>query len=310
MEDSSGSRSKKGITILIIAISIIGTLLAVEFFTQFEGSSTPRNGQNGLFGSSQPYSVQVTKVYYAPGCGGNNGTNCFLLEIDASYTGSGFWYVNTSDFEIATNLSRVFPAYPAPPSSNVSFISVKLTTGLHDVGDIYLVLPQGQEPSTVEYVDATAHITVSSSAVPPATQWTLLPNSNSGIDGNVKTVTLVSATLYGGVTASTSQAATSSLTLSLNNPGTATTITSLTLTGTGISAITSWDASSGNGSNTINFGAAYVAGGVNALSSNSVTPFAFYPYSASSQSITTGQTFNYVITFANGQSVSGSLIAQ
>ena len=55
---------------------------------------------------------------------------------------------------------------------------------------------------------------------------------------NVKTVTLSSATLYGGVTAYTATAATSSLTMSLNNPGSATTITGITLTGAGISSIT------------------------------------------------------------------------
>jgi hypothetical protein len=41
-----------------------------------------------------------------------------------------------------------------------------------------------------------------------------------------------------------------------------------------------------------------------------VTLFTYYPESASQQQITTGQTFNYIINFANGQSVSGSLIAQ
>lgn len=127
---------------------------------------------------------------------------------------------------------------------------------------------------------------------------------------NVKTVTLSSGTLYGGVTASGTVAATSSLTVSLNNPGSATTVTSITLTGSGISTIQNWQQGSAAGTNTVNFAATYSAGGANAMSPGAVSSFTFYPWSASSQSITTGQTFNYVINFANGQSVSGSLIAQ
>jgi FlaG/FlaF family flagellin (archaellin) len=127
---------------------------------------------------------------------------------------------------------------------------------------------------------------------------------------NVKTVTLSSATLYGGVTASSIIAATSSVTVSLNNPGSATTITSITLTGSGISTITNWQLAAASGTNTVNFAATYVNGGANAMGPGAVTSFTFFPWSGSSQSITTGQTFNYVINFANGQSVSGSLIAQ
>ena len=41
-----------------------------------------------------------------------------------------------------------------------------------------------------------------------------------------------------------------------------------------------------------------------------VTSYTFYPLRSTSGPITTGQVFNYVINFANGQSVSGSLIAQ
>ena len=130
---------------------------------------------------------------------------------------------------------------------------------------------------------------------------------------NVKTVTLSSATLYGGVDATALLAPTSSMTFSLNNPGSATTITGVTLTGAGlVSTIIAWDI--GNlaspAANNINFGQAYGVGNPNAMPPGTVTSFTFYPWSAAQQSILTGQTFNYVINFANGQSVSGSLIAQ
>ena len=129
---------------------------------------------------------------------------------------------------------------------------------------------------------------------------------------NVKTVTLSSATLYGGVTASAAIAATSSITLSLNNPGSATTVTGVTLTGAGISTVNAWDTGSAASpaASTVSFAQPYGAGNPNAMGPGQVTSFTFYPWSAASQSILTGQTFNYVITFANGQSVSGSLIAQ
>jgi hypothetical protein len=80
-----------------------------------------------------------------------------------------------------------------------------------------------------------------------------------------------------------------------------TTITGLTLTGSSIlSTIANWETSSG---------VSYTASGNNAVAANQVTSFTFHPY-GTAQTITTGQTFNYVIQFSNGQSVSGSLIAQ
>jgi flagellin-like protein len=129
---------------------------------------------------------------------------------------------------------------------------------------------------------------------------------------NVKTVTLSSATLYGGVSASATVAATSSLTLSLNNPGSASAITSLTLTGTGLPApIVTWSGVATAAGAQIVFINSYNSLSIyNALSPGQVTSYTFYPSTAPSEAITTGQTFNYVINFANGQSVSGSLIAQ
>ena len=61
------------------------------------------------------------------------------------------------------------------------------------------------------------------------------------VDGNVETITLESATLYGGITNDGSEMATASLTLALNNPSYGSSITSIILTGTGLSSpITSW----------------------------------------------------------------------
>jgi len=127
---------------------------------------------------------------------------------------------------------------------------------------------------------------------------------------NVKTVTLSSATLYGGVSATAAQAATSSITISLNNPGSATVISGITLTGAGIATISGWDTAAGQSAAPSLQFTPYTVNNPNAMAPGAVTSFTFYPWNAASQSILTGQTFNYVLNFANGQSVSGSLIAQ
>ena len=132
---------------------------------------------------------------------------------------------------------------------------------------------------------------------------------------NVKTVTLSSATLYGGLSATgatgtpASQAATSSLVFALNNPGSATYITSLTLTGAGIASINNWDNTTlaTVATNTIVFA---TSAPNNAMNAGQVSSYTYYPSAPTPEGITTGQVFNYVINFANGQSVSGSLIAQ
>jgi flagellin-like protein len=132
---------------------------------------------------------------------------------------------------------------------------------------------------------------------------------------NVKTITLTSGNLAAGVTGSSTVAATAYLTMSLNNPGADTYVSSLTLTSSSLtSSIVSWCAptSSGGapaaGCTAIVFTADTV--GANDVGAGKVTPMTFYPQSSSSVPITSGQTFNYVINFANGQSVSGSLLAE
>jgi flagellin-like protein len=120
---------------------------------------------------------------------------------------------------------------------------------------------------------------------------------------NVKTVTLSSATLYGGTEAAAlgvPASASSYIVFSLNNPGSASTITGITLTGSGVTAVTTWEDASGT---------SFMSNGDNNMAGGQVTSYTFYPF-GTLQSLTTGQVFNYVISFANGQSVSGSLIAQ
>jgi flagellin-like protein len=134
---------------------------------------------------------------------------------------------------------------------------------------------------------------------------------------NVKTVTLSSATLYGGTEPATvgvpAQGA-SYLVFALNNPGSTSSISGLTLTGSGITSVSTWGLTNGTAAsftiatsaNPVGVGAGLWANG---LTGGTVTSYTFYPF-GTAQSITTGQVYNYVVSFSNGQSVSGSLIAQ
>jgi hypothetical protein len=151
--------------------------------------------------------------------------------------------------------------------------------------------------------------------------------SNSGeVDGAVKTVTLTSADFFGGLTASSSSdPAKASLVVSFYNPGADTYISSIsvrefgnitvtypnstivmtTIASKGI-VVTTWQ-SSGNSSNQIDFS---VHSPANLLNSGTVSSFSYYPRTSSPVNITAGDEWNYKIIFANGQSVSGSLISQ
>ena len=128
---------------------------------------------------------------------------------------------------------------------------------------------------------------------------------------NVKTVTLTSATLYGGTELQASGTlGTSYVTFSLNNPGSGSSITGVTLTGSGITSVTTWQyvLTGSTTGNAVTF-AATALGQPNALTGGQVTSYTFYPF-GTLQNIVTGQVYNYNINFANGQSVSGALIAQ
>lgn len=122
-------------------------------------------------------------------------------------------------------------------------------------------------------------------------------------------ITLTVATLYGGKTTVATQATNSSATyiaFALDNPGTTTSLTGLTLTGSGISAITTWQRASGIA---IAFNPNDPYSVVVGESTSALTFYASN-LSGSGQTIVKGQVYNYVMNFANGQSISGSLIAQ
>ncbi|MGI0085401.1 MAG: hypothetical protein ACREBQ_10000 [Nitrososphaerales archaeon] len=96
--------------------------------------------------------------------------------------------------------------------------------------------------------------------------------------------------------------------MALNNPGPASGISSISLTGNGLSSppivfLCSNKSSCAQIQASQPFEAPLAAGAVSHFDTNTTT---FY----FSEAITSGQTYNYVIRFANGQSVSGSIVSE
>ncbi len=107
---------------------------------------------------------------------------------------------------------------------------------------------------------------------------------------NVKTVTLTSASLYASGTGGNA-----SFQFALNNPGSNTNITSVVLTSGGGTQYTIT-------ASTIKVGGNTTTGIDGGAVSSVVAPL--------TSALTSGQTYGYVITFKNGQSITGSQIAQ
>jgi len=154
------------------------------------------------------------------------------------------------------------------------------------------------------------------------TQPCSFPNICSG---HVNTVTLASATLYAGSTSFQSNRGKASFMFTLNNPGAETYISSLsmwqdnqtiyygnstsviaTITPENSIQISAWKLR-GNQTNEVNFS---IHSLVNSISSGMVTSFSFYPDTSTPMNFTKDEVWNYSIQCTNGQSVSGSLIAQ
>ncbi len=70
--------------------------------------------------------------------------------------------------------------------------------------------------------------------------------------------------------------------------------------------IATWQ-SSGNSTHAIDFTTDSPA---NDVPSGKMTPFYYYPRTASPMNVTVGEVYNIIINFANGQSVSGFVVAQ
>jgi hypothetical protein len=150
--------------------------------------------------------------------------------------------------------------------------------------------------------------------------------------GCVRTVTISSAALYSGKTASNQTTATSKFEITLNNPGTATYIMSIVLTGNrSVPSVTYWSTTpsfdhtvvldeigtskSISANETVDVGImvqqAITKGNPANLLPTGTSTYTFYPVTNNgSISLQSSQIFDFVLNFAFGQSVSGSLTAQ
>ena len=134
---------------------------------------------------------------------------------------------------------------------------------------------------------------------------------------NVKQVTLTSGNLFAGnlqTNSSLIPAGASYISFSLNNPGAATTITGFTLTGSSLTAAVTAYVCTTNSTATSCLGVAPSTTGAGPvkLGPGQVTTgiTLYFGDGSAADSTTSGQTYNYVISLQNGQSVSGSFIAQ
>jgi len=126
----------------------------------------------------------------------------------------------------------------------------------------------------------------------------------------VSNITVAEASLYGGVSATSSSQGTASLLLAFNNPNSSTYITSIILVSPSGTTINAWDnsTSASSGSNLIVFSSSHP--GDNAVPGSQISFFTYYPASSSAIQLAHGQTFQYVVYFASGFFVAGSLVSQ
>lgn len=131
--------------------------------------------------------------------------------------------------------------------------------------------------------------------------------SSSLLGPNVDQVQLVSILLYDGDTADNiTTTASASLILVLKNPDVATLISSIELSSPALDVpITSWSVTDAPQS-----GNSFFVNGQNELAGGSTNSFTIYPVQSPPMDISVGGTFDYLIEFSNGQSISGAIIAQ
>ena len=143
------------------------------------------------------------------------------------------------------------------------------------------------------------------STVTPSTTVTLAQTTQV-----VSNITIAEASFYGGVSATSTSQGTASLLLAFNNPNSSTYITSILLVSQDGTTINAWDnsTSASSTSNQIVFSSSHP--GDNAVPGAQISFFTFYPESPSAIQLAHGQAFQYVVYFASGFFIAGSLVSQ
>jgi hypothetical protein len=161
--------------------------------------------------------------------------------------------------------------------------------------------------SSTTIYSVSTETAISTTIVQQATPTTTVTVAQT--KGNISQVTVSEAVLYSGKTATTASNGTASLLMGFYNPNSTTFITSMVLESPGFTPIVSWDNSSfpsGNG-NLISFASMNVG---NTVSRGLTSVYTDIPVTTSTFTIQSGQTYQYVVFFANGSYVEGSLVAQ
>jgi len=161
------------------------------------------------------------------------------------------------------------------------------------------------ETTTVVSTTTQFSSEISTSTVTPSTTVTLAQTTQV-----VSNITIAEASLYGGVSATSSSQGTASLLLAFNNPNSSTYITSIILTSPNGTTINAWgnSTSASSPANQIDFSSSHP--GDNAVPGSQISFFTFYPQSSSAIQLAHGQRFQYVIYFASGYFIAGSLVSQ
>jgi len=148
-----------GLSVLVILI-VVGAAFA------------PTNPS--IVSPSSPYRIEVTKVAV-------DDSSCYLLTVDASYSGDGTWNVYPLDFELVSNSSSVYrPASTWDERTPIS--DVTLSDGQHDVGQIAFNLPNGEVPSKLEYLSQLPNIKVETSSIPQVSSWvSIVPSAEVSV---------------------------------------------------------------------------------------------------------------------------------
>ena len=178
MEPETEKKGVSGRVLAVVIVTIIlGAVVTGGLFSYFRsGSTTPTlspvsSGQTvtviATSQSTQPastfatpgYSLQVTRLSIVQGPFQQAQGNAFIINLDASYTGSGTWSVDPANFEAVSNTSAVYRSFGGAFTGLTNPLAgVVLANSQHSVGQISFLLPPGQIPAQLEYLNQTAKI--------------------------------------------------------------------------------------------------------------------------------------------------------
>jgi len=137
-----------------------GVPFSTKTVTVTAGSSVQSSSNSG----SSTYSIRVTGITIAQ----SPEVNGYIIDVDATYSGSGTWQVNPQDFEVVSNASAVYELSPGNDILGMTtpLSSVILVGGQQAAGQLAFQIPPGQSPSELEYLNQTDKISVSTHEMP------------------------------------------------------------------------------------------------------------------------------------------------